>query len=409
MTDHRIAYRQSIIFILGIASGLPLALSAGTLQTWFAVSGASKPFIASLSLLGLPYVLKFLWAPLLDWFSFGRCGRRRAWILFTQCLLVMTFLAMSWFSPVNVYVLLGLGFFCAFLSASQDIAIDAYRADLLPAAEGGLGAAMAAAGYRVGQFLSGAVALICADYWGWPQMYRVMAVLLLVLSLATLLSPALAATQRESRLGAAFTKPYQEFLARDHAWLLIAFVVWAKIGEAFTANAGGLINTFLLRECGLSLTELGLLNKMVGLVSLLLGLFCAGLMMLRLRLDRVLFGFLLLQAVSNLGYYILALGVVDFWVIGTVIALDNFTAGLTSAALVALLMRCCDPRYSATQYAVLSALAGLGRVLLVPLAAGGLAYLSWAHFFLLTFLLALPALWLLSQLRRKAPQWLIAS
>lgn len=402
--------RHLVIFLLGIASGLPLALSAGTLQTWFAVNGASKFLIANIGLLGLPYILKFIWAPLMDRFKLGRFGRRRGWIGLTQIGLICTLFFMAWCDPkLTPQLLLGLGFFCAFISASQDIAIDAYRADLLSTAECGLGAALAAGGYRVGMLVSGAFALIWADYYGWKSTYLLMAAVMAAISITTFFSPPV---QRQvslpQTLAQAVIEPFREFFQRDYAMAMIGFIFLFKIGEAFTANAGGIINTFLLRECNLSLTQIALMNKFVGLGSLMFGIFVGGVTLLRVQVDRALLLFILLQAITNLGYFILASFNHSHLAIISVIGLDNFAAGLGNTAIIALLMQICNQRYTATQFAALSSIAVIGRVVLAPITGLMLENLSWSHFFIWTFLLALPAYPALEFLRRNAPQWFIA-
>lgn len=403
--------RHLVILLLGIASGLPLALSASTLQTWFADSGASKFLIANIGLIGMPYILKFLWAPLMDRFAIGSFGRRRGWMGLTQILLIVTLVGMAWFNPaLSPLSLISLGFACAFFSASQDIAIDAYRADVLPAHECGLGAALASAGYRIGMLISGAFALIWADNYGWQSTYYLMAAIMGTVSVTTFFAPAISTSVVPPKsLASATVKPFIEFFQREHAWLVILFIFLFKIGEAFTANAGGLINTFLLRELHLSLTQIGVMNKVVGLSSLMCGIFAGGVILLKMRIDKALLLFTLIQAVTNLGYAMLAYSQPSHASIIIVITLDHFAAGLGNTAIVAFLMQICNQRYTATQFAALSSIAVVGRVILAPVAGLLLENFSWLSFFLWTFLLALPAIPTLEILRRRAPQWFIAS
>lgn len=390
--------RYAVMLCLGFASGLPLALSGQTLQAWLTTGGIDIRTIAAFSLVGLPYTLKFLWAPLMDRFVPPLFGRRRGWILLTQLLLVLLLLTLAVSDPGGAVLYAGaLALGIAFGSASQDIAIDAYRADLLRPRERGLGAALSVAGYRIGMLLSGGLALVLADYAGWPLTYALMAGLLGIGAAAALLGPE---PQRHAEpprdLEQAVVLPFLEFLARRRAWTLLLFIVLYKLGDA---AAGTLTTAFLLRGLDFSLTEVGIVNKGLGLAATLSGGLLGGLLVLRFSLFRCLLAFGMLQAVTNLGFMLLALAGKSHLGLISVIVLENLSGGMGTTAFVALLIGLCDQRYSATQFALLSALAAVGRVFVGP-PAGLLVDLSgWPLFFLGTFAAALPGLALLAWLR----------
>lgn len=389
--------RTVVILFLGFSSGLPLALTGGTLQAWLAVAGVDIRDIGLFALVTLPYTLKFLWAPLLDWLVPPWLGRRRGWMLITQATLAAAIAAMAGIAPAEApWWLAGAALAVAFLSATQDIAVDAYRADVLRPPERGFGAALAVAGYRVAMIVSGALALIIAERTGFTRAYLVMAALMLVGVAATLAGPASGAARAPATVGRAYREPVLELLGRPAALGVLALVVLYKLGDAF---AGTLTTAFLIRGAGFSPGEVGAIYKGLGLAVTLLGLLAGGTLLARLGVYRALMLFGVLQAVTNLGFMALAFAGRDFTVMAVVIGLENLAGGMGTAAFVALLMGLCDHRYTATQYAVLSALAAIGRVLVGPPAGYLVEAVGWTVFFLLTVFAALPGLWLLKRLR----------
>ena len=384
---------------LGFSSGLPLALTSGTLQAWLTTTGLDIRTIGVLSLVGLPYTVKFLWAPLMDRYALPWLGRRRGWMLMTQIgLIVATALmpavsAGAWVGALALCALL-----VAFLSASQDIAFDAYRADVLKPAERGMGAGLSILGYRLAMLVSGAMALILADAFGWEWTYLGMAGLMAVGLIATVSckeppSPEASPGGAGSNIVVA---PLRAFLARKDAVPMLFLVVLYKLGDAF---AGALTTAFLIRGIGFSLTDVGVVNKGLGLAALLVVALWGGALLARIGLYRALLGFGVLQAVTNLGFAWLALLGNDYAAMATVVALENLSGGMGTAAFVALLMALCDRRYTATQYALLSALASIGRVVVSPASGFAVEALGWVAFFVLTFLSAVPGLWLMMRLR----------
>jgi PAT family beta-lactamase induction signal transducer AmpG len=388
--------RVAPLLALGFASGLPLALTSGTLQAWATVEGVSLQDIGFLTLVGSAYTLKFLWAPLVDRYVPPLLGRRRGWMLATQVLLAIAIAGMGLLSPGSALLPLAmLAVFVAFLSATQDIAFDAYSTDVLRQDERGAGAAIKVLGYRLAMLVSGGLALVLADRWlGWGNVYVLMGGLMLLCVLATLWAPEPEHPARAPRsLGRAVSEPLREFFGRHGAWTLLSLIVLYKLGDAF---AGALSTTFLLRGAGYTPTEVGTVNKILGLVATIVGALAGGGIMARLGLYRSLMLFGILQAVSNLGYWLVAISPKTIALMAAAVGLENLCGGLGTAAFVALLMAMCRREFSATQFALLSALSAVGRTYLAgPLTPPLVESLGWANFFLVTVLIAMPGLLLL--------------
>lgn len=391
------------VTLLAFASGLPLALSGGTLQAWLADVRIDIRTIGIFSLVGLPYTLKFLWAPLFDRYTPLGMGRRRGGLVLTQVSLVTALLAMSSIDPHSDIALLGLlALGIAFASASQDIVFDAYRTEVLHPPMRGLGAGLTNTGYRLAMLTSGALALVLAGSVGWVATYRVMAVLMALGILVTLLSPepeAPAATPH--RLVEALREPMRAFLQRPAALVFLLLIVLYKFGDAFAAT---LSTAFLVQGVGFSVAEVGVVNKGVGIAAALAGALAGGALMVRWGLLRALLVFGVLQAVTNLLFAALAVVGKSHGMLVVAVVGEQLFGGMGSAAFVALLMALCDTRYTATQYALFSALAALARVFIGPPAGYLVADLGWPVFFVLTFLASLPALalvlWLGEPIRR---------
>ena len=404
LADYLVAFRSrkiALLLALGFSSGLPLALTAGTLQAWLASENVDIVAIGWFALVGQPYTYKFLWAPLMDRYALPVFGRRRGWLLATQLALAAAIAFMGTLRPTDSAWLLGsTALAVAFLSASQDIVFDALRADWLEREERGAGAAVSVLGYRLAMLASGAGALILADQWlGWRATYWLMAALMGVGMLATWL-----VVEPEPKggvprtLNEAVAQPFAEFLSRQGALALLALVVLYKLGDAF---AGNLTTAFLLRGPGFSLTEIGAINKGFGLAATIVGALAGGALMAKMRLYRALLLFGALQAVTNLGFMLLAGAGKSYALMIAVIGLENLCGGMGTAAYVALLMALCDRRFSATQYALLSALSAVGRVYVGPAAGYMVEAMGWEAFFFATFLIALPGLALLVWMRAR--------
>ncbi len=392
--------RIAVITCLGMSSGLPLALTGGTLQAWMSISGVDIATIGMFGLVGLPYTLKFLWSPAMDRFVPPLLGRRRGWIVITQVCLIFGIVAMAFSSPVKAPLMLALlALFVAFASASQDIVIDAYRTDILRERERGFGAAVFVTGYRIATLISGALALVLSDRIGWQNTYVLMAGAMVIGIVSALIGPEPAvaaghpASMRESVWG-----PMKEFFSRNAAFSLLLLIVLYKLGDAF---AGTLTTAFLLKGPGFSATEVGTINKGLGFASVIIGALIGGTLMIRLGLFRALLIFGILQAISNLSFMLLAMTGKHYGVLVFAVAFENLSGGMGTSAFVALLMAMCDHRYTATQYALLSSLAALGRIFVAPTSGFLVESVGWEHFFFITFIVALPGLFLLWRRREE--------
>ena len=500
--DAAALHRLAVVTVLGFASGLPLALTGQAMQAWLGAAGLDVATIGFLSLVGLPYTFKFLWAPLMDRFEVPWLGRRRGWLVLTQLALAVVLAAMAATPPASALRAFALlACLVAFVSASQDVVIDAYRTDLLPASERGLGSSLSVLGYRLAMIVSGGVAFIWVDAqqgggWSWPEVYRLMAAIMVAAALFSasalprlerapqptsvarhdvfgfvavlaavgfgfvvsdrfappvaraLLAPLLEASGLAAALrarwldlaalllGIAFTLPIaawaaraakfetllgglRNYFAQPGAGAFLAFIVLYKLGDAF---AGSLMTPFLLQAMAYSTAEVGVVNKVIGLWLTIGGALLGGALMLRLGLWRALMLFGVLQGASNLGFGWLAVhgrdalpGLVipafDWGFVKLlrptpvdgglllVIACENVTSGMGTAAFVAFLMSLCNRRFTATQFALLSAFASVGRVWVGPLAGVLAQSIGWPAFFVVATLMAVPALVLLMRLR----------
>jgi MFS transporter, PAT family, beta-lactamase induction signal transducer AmpG len=501
--DAAALHRLVAVTVLGFASGLPLALTGQAMQAWLSADGVDIATIGFLSLVGLPYTFKFLWAPLMDRFEPPWLGRRRSWLVVTQLALAGALIWMAATPPKSALgafaLLAGL---VAWLSASQDVVVDAYRTDLLPAAERGFGSSLTVLGYRLAMILSGGIAFIWVDPrqgggWTWPEVYRAMAFFMVGAAVfSALLAPRLVGAAKPSSVarndvigflavaaavgvgfvvtrygfapwsravvtpllasqgvaasladrwadlialfaGIAMTLPLVAWAARKArfetflgslasyfsqagALPFLAFIVLYKLGDAF---AGSLLTPFLLQAMHYSTAEVGVVNKVIGLWLTIAGALIGGALMIRLGLWRALMLFGILQMLGNLGFWWLALhgrdalpGLVlpafDWGFVKLAeptpvdggllmaIASENITSGMGTTAFVAFLMSLCNRRFSATQFALLSAFASIGRVWVGPLAGVLAQSIGWPAFFLGSIVAALPALALLAALRR---------
>ncbi|OGA11887.1 MAG: muropeptide transporter AmpG, partial [Betaproteobacteria bacterium RIFCSPLOWO2_02_FULL_65_20] len=378
----------------------PLALTGSTLQAWLTVSDIDIQTIAWFSWIGVPYLLKFLWSPIMDRFVPPFLGRRRGWMLLTQFALLAGIAAMTLAPPSESILLLGiLALWVAFASASQDIVIDAYRTDVLRLHERGMGAAVGVFGYRIAMLASGGLALILADQVGWRSAYLLMAALMAVGLVTSMLAPEPETQAVPPRsLIDAVVLPLADLFSRRGAFALLALVMLYKFGDAL---AGTLTTAFLIRGVGFTPTDVGVVNKFLGLAALLLGALVGGVVLARLSLYRALLAFGVLQAVSNLSFAWLAWAGKSYPLLVFAVAFENLASGMGTAAFVAFAMALCNSSFSATQYALLSALASLGRVLFGPVTGGLVAWMGWADFFVVTFVAALPGLWLVWRMREQ--------
>mgnify|MGYP001327286237 FL=1 len=382
---------------LGFASGLPLALTSGTLQAWLTVAGLDLKTIGIFTLVGLPYTLKFLWAPLMDRLVPPWLGRRRGWMLVMQIGVALGLVAMAVTGPGQRPEILGaLALMVAFLAASLDIVFDAYRTDVLLGPERGFGVAVWVNGYRCALLLASAGALLLADRIGWQNTYLLLAAVMLA-GVATILAspepsePSAAPASMAEAIGG----PLKEFFARPGVAGLLALIIFYKVGDAVAAS---LQTAFLIGGMGFSISEVGYV-KGFGIGATLIGALAGGVAMAKLGMVRSLLLFGLLQAVSNLGFMWLAWMGKSYVALTASILIENVTGGMGTVAFVALIMSLCDHRYTATQFALLSSLEALGRVFSGRPSAELVEMVGWAQFFFWSFLIALPGIWLVWALR----------
>jgi MFS transporter, PAT family, beta-lactamase induction signal transducer AmpG len=394
--------RIGMMLPLGFASGLPLALTGGTLQAWLAVVGVDLKTIGIFTLVGLPYTLKFLWAPLMDRIVPPWLGRRRGWMLIMQVAVAIGLALMGLIGPGNHPEWLGLiAVGVAFMSASLDIVLDAYRTDLLLPPERGFGAALWVNGYRLALLVASAGALVLADRIGWNVTYLLLAALMGMGVITILLSPDPPVSgPAPTTLAEAIGLPLRELFARPAIYGLLSLIVLYKIGDAI---AGSLQTAFFIGGLGFSASEVGYV-KGIGIAATLIGALAGGLAMAKLGLVRSLLLFGLLQALSNLSFVFLAWIGKHYGALAASVIVENVTGGMGTAAFVALVMSLCDHRYTATQFALLSSLEALGRVLSGRPSAETVALVGWGWFFFISFLLALPGCWLVWQYQGQLPR-----
>ena len=390
--------------IMGFASGLPLALSSGTLQAWLTVEGVDLRVLGWLSLVGLPYTYKFIWAPIIDRYNlpFKIAARRRGWlVLFTifMAAILLVFSRLD-FQASNVLFYVAILAFClAFISSSFDVVFDAWRTEILPKKIMGLGAGWSVVGYRVAMITSGALALLLADlYFGFSGVYFLFAILFLFLALVASLIPEAPTKNSPKSLREAIREPFKEFFSRKNALLILITIILYKLGDAFALS---LSTAFLIRGAGFSPGEVGAVAKGVGLFAALGGGLIGGWLLSKSNLFLCLVWFGIFQALSNLGFLWLSLISPTVTEMAFVIVFENLSGGMGTAAFVALLMALCNQRFTATQFALLSALSSVGRVFIGPF-AGEIAYnFEWPIFFVCSFLVAAPGIILIYFIRHE--------
>jgi MFS transporter, PAT family, beta-lactamase induction signal transducer AmpG len=398
--------RLLAVLLMSFASGLPFNLTNFSLQAWLADEKLSIKTIGIFSLVALPYNIKFLWAPLLDRYLPPFLGRRRGWILLFQAALTICIGVMGLSSPTKDLPLLGAtAVLLAFLSASQDIVVDAYRVDTIPPRERALAAAATAFGYRTAAMLAGAVLVYIAGSLGWRLAFLYVACLMAASMLATLWSPEPDEPGvRPTTLAAAVWQPLRALMAQKGMWGFLILILLYKVGDALALS---LYSTFMLQGMGFSLHELSVAGKLNMTVSTMIGVALGGWLYIRWGTFRSLLIFGIGQALTNLLYVWLALAGRKIWLLVLATSLDTMIGGMGQAAFVAFLMSLCSANFSATQYALLSALAVLPRNVTGVIAGFLVPVVGWANFFTITCLAATPGLITLVILR--APLNLLAA
>jgi PAT family beta-lactamase induction signal transducer AmpG len=382
-----------VAFVMGFVCGLPLLLTMSVLQAWMTDAGVDLAVIGMMALVGLPYTLKFLWAPFLDRFTLPFLGRRRGWMLVAQIALTASIAGLGQSDPVqNPWLLAVAAFLVTFFSASQDIVVDAYRREDLSDEELGLGSSLYINGYRVGMLLASGGGLIMADYMDFSMVYLILAGCMLPGLLTTLLTPepeTPAGTPRTMK--EAVVDPLVEYFSRKDALWILIFILLYKVGDTM---ASAMTTPFYL-DIGFSKSEIGAVVKLFGFWATIAGGLTGGVMMLRMGIHRSLWVFGFLQAVSTAGFAVLAnIGYSVPW-LSAVIAFENLSSGMGTAAYAAFMASITNKKFTATQYALLTSLMGVPRVL-ASAPTGFLAkHVGWESFFIACALVAIPGMLLL--------------
>jgi MFS transporter, PAT family, beta-lactamase induction signal transducer AmpG len=382
-----------VALLMGFSCGLPLLLTLSILQAWMKAEGVDLGVIGLMTLVGLPYTLKFLWAPLLDRYTLPFLGRRRGWLLMAQLALMASIVGLGRTSPSAHPELVALAaLLVTFFSATQDIIVDAYRREDIPDTELGFASSLYINGYRMGMLLAGAGGLILADHVSFAAVYLIMAACLIPGILTTLLAPEPRINGKPPKtLKAAVVDPLMEYFSRPAAIWILAFILLYKLGDAM---ASAMSIPFFL-DIGFSNTEIGTIGKIFGFWATIAGALTGGILTLRIGIYRGLWVFGFLQAISTAGFVFLARIGYSIPALSAVIGFENFTSGMGTAAFVAFMALLTDKRFTATQYALLSSLMGVPRVL-ASAPTGYLAqYMGWETFFILCTVIAIPGLLIL--------------
>ncbi len=388
--------RMLICIFTGFASGLPLFILYSLVPAWLRTEGVGLKEIGLFTLIGLPYIWKFFWSPLIERYPLPFLGRRRGWMLATQVMLLICIAALPLFdTTTQLWSLAALCAFIAFLSASQDIVIDAYRRELLPDHELGMGNSIHVNAYRVAGLVPGSLALILADHLPWNTVFTITAAFMLVAIALTLSirEPSHPAPVPAS-LRAAIIEPFHEFFQRlgvSQALLILSFMFLYKLGDSM---ATALATPFYI-DMGFELSEIGLIAKHAALWPMVIGGLLGGLIMFRIGINRSLWVFGLVQIVSIFGFALMAYVGGGLWLLGLVIGFEYLGVGLGTAAFIAFIARTTSRAHSVTQLALFTALTAVPRTV----ANAGTGYLveafGWEQFFYLCALLALPGMLLL--------------
>lgn len=393
--------RMLICIFTGFSSGLPLYLLLNLVPAWLKTENIDLKTIGLFALIQFPYNWKFLWAPFVDRYALPWLGRRRGWMAATQGLLIAVIAALGTFAPVGeLQAIVVLAAVLAFLSATQDIALDAYRRELLPDRELGLGNSMHVNAYRIAGLIPGSLSLILADRLPWNEVFLVTALFMLPgLAMTLMVKEPVVGVPRTLRQ--AVVEPFHEFITRAgwrQAALVLAFIFLYKLGDSMCT---ALATPFYL-EMGYAKSEIGLVAKHAGLWPAVIGGLLGGLWMVRIGINRALWLFGVVQLVSIFGFAWLAsighrdvIGATELSQLALVIAFEALGVGLGTAAFVAFIARATNPLYTATQYALFSSLAAVPRTLFNATVGYLVDSMGWTNFFLLCAVLALPGMALL--------------
>ncbi|MBW2199214.1 MAG: AmpG family muropeptide MFS transporter [Deltaproteobacteria bacterium] len=385
--------RMLVALLMGFACGLPLLLTISLLQAWMKEEGVDLTIIGMMALVGLPYTLKFLWAPFLDRFTLPFLGRRRGWLLVIQLALIFSIICLGFTDPgKSLWMVAFAAFLVTFCSASQDIVVDAYRREDLSDEELGLGSSLYVNGYRMGMLLASGGGLIMADHIPFAWVYTIMAACMLPGVLTTLLAPEPEiSVETPKNLHEAVFDPLVEYFSRRGAIWILAFILFYKIGDTM---ASAMTMPFYL-EIGFSKTEIGAVVKLFGFWATIIGSLMGGVFMLRMGINRSLWIFGFLQALSTACFAILARIGHSVSVLAGVISFENLSSGMGTAAYVAFMASITNKKFTATQYALLTSLMGVPRVMASAPTGFFAKNFGWEGFFIACTLIAIPGMLLL--------------
>lgn len=381
---------------LGFTSGLPLYILINLLTAWLKTEGVDLKAIGLFALVGFPYTWKFLWSPFMDRFSLPFLGRRRGWMLVTQIGLMLVIVAMGQFSPkTDLMAIVWLCGAMAFISASQDIVIDAYRREILTDDQQAPGIALYVNAYKFATLVPGSLSLILSDHFSWDIVFCFTGLFMLPGILTTLLikEPALYGTPPKN-IREAVVLPFKEFIERKgvrHALMILGFIFLYKLGDSMATA----LQTPFFIELGFTRTQIGLVAKSSGLWASLAGGIFGAIWLVKTGINRGLWIFGVVQALAILGFAVLAKMGLSVWMLGVVMAADTFAIGLGTAAFTAYIATTTDPRYTATQYALFSSLAVVPRTFFNAITGYIVAQTGWLGFFIVCFLLTIPGMLLL--------------
>lgn len=382
-----------VVTLMGFSSGLPLLLIGSTLKFWMREEGVDLTLIGIFSLVGMPYTLKFVWAPLLDRYFVSRFGRRRFWLYVFQIGLILSLFMMSMLNPKDSPALVGaLAFLIAFLSASQDIVVDAYRREALPDNELGFGSSMYVNGYRVALLAAGAGALFIAEATSWAISYQMMAIGIGVGLVTTLFcsEPEVEAHPPQS-LKEAVLGPLIEYFSRHQAVLFLLFILMFKLGDQMASE---MLSPFYV-DTGFSKSEVAWVSKIFGFWAVIVGGTIGGLLIIRIGINRALWIFGALQMISTFGFSVLDTIGHKVEALAVVIGFENLASGMGTAAFAAYMAALTNKKFTATQYALLTSLLGVPRTLFAAPTGWMAENLGWFNFFLTCTLLAIPGMLML--------------
>lgn len=388
--------RILICVFTGFTSGLPLYVLFQLIPGWLRVEGVGLAEIGFFALIQFPYTWKFLWSPVMDRFTLPFLGHRRGWMLVTQLLLLVSIGAMGFIRPeLNLWTVAYLSATVAFFSASQDIVLDAYRRELLPDVELGLGNAMHVQAYRFAGLVPGALGFILADHFDWHIVFVIIGFFMLVgIVLTLVIDEAIAEPKPPQSMRAAIIEPFREFIGRSGlapALLVLAFLFFYKLGD----NMATALQTPFFIDIGFTLTQIGAISKTAGLIAANIGTIVGGLVMVKLPINRALWLFGVVQIVSIVGFALLSEIGPNPWMLGVVVAFEYLGVGLGGAALIAFMARTTNPVFAATQLALFTALASVPRVFANAVTGVIVENVGWTNFFLLCMALAIPGMLLL--------------